>query len=413
MTKILLSAQNTSRLLGVLTGLFALFVNAGSCNAAPTPNYPVPLSFFGMVLISKTNWPTVPVGALGKGTFVNWPYIQPSQGVYKWSNLDAWVRVAKQHNVSFHFAFEGVPQWAASDLSTCHPIYLNFTNCPPNIQYWDDYVTALVTRYKGQIQYYELWNEPDQSPTIAISDMVTLTNHAYNIIRSIDPSAKIISPSILNTSYADQYYAAGGTTSVDIIGMHAYSDPALGLDPEGLTPSRYLLEGVLSIISKYDLQDKPLWDTEGSFGDIKSKNPDQQAAFLARYILLHWTYGVTRFYWYAWDNDTTGPLMSPEKNPSAKASVAYRQVQEWMIGATMSPCAAQTTSIGTFWTCKFSRPNGYEALAIWMLRDSSAYYSPPSQYKQYRDLDGNIVKITDHNISIGIKPILLENMSAF
>src|SRR5258708_14422074 len=30
-------------------------------------------------------------------------------------------------------------------------------------QHWIDWVTAVVTRYKGKISYYEIWNEPNNT----------------------------------------------------------------------------------------------------------------------------------------------------------------------------------------------------------------------------------------------------------
>ena len=43
---------------------------------------------------------------------------------------------------------------------------------------------------------YKLWDEPDASSfTGTITDMVTLTTHEFNIIRSIDPGALFLAPS--------------------------------------------------------------------------------------------------------------------------------------------------------------------------------------------------------------------------
>ena len=60
-----------------------------------TPSDEIPPSFFGMTLINNAHWPTVPVGALGKGTGVTWIYIESSRGKYDWQNLDRWVKLAQ------------------------------------------------------------------------------------------------------------------------------------------------------------------------------------------------------------------------------------------------------------------------------------------------------------------------------
>src|SRR5436309_14824054 len=77
---------------GVVPCAMQILLSA-ALDAQPAPGS-IPAAFFGMHLTTKTNWPTVPIGTLGKGTFTNWPYIERTQGVRDWSNLDAWVDAA-------------------------------------------------------------------------------------------------------------------------------------------------------------------------------------------------------------------------------------------------------------------------------------------------------------------------------
>ena len=167
------------------------------CNAQTrdTPTGKIPPSYFGMHLISTSHWPSVPVGALGKGTLVNWIYIETARGIYDWQNLDRWVELAQSRGVTMFWSNSGVPPWAVADR-TCGPSYpgsrvQKCTSMITDISEWDKFITALVTRYKGKL-IYELWNEPDYniSWTGSVTDMVTLTSHMYNIIRSLDPGAR-------------------------------------------------------------------------------------------------------------------------------------------------------------------------------------------------------------------------------
>ena len=119
-----------------------------------------------MTLINSTRWPTVPVGALGKGTGVTWIYIETSRGNYDWHNLDRWVELAERAVESrCSGVTAGVPPWAVADRSTCGPSYpgsrvQKCTSMITDIRDWDEFITALATRYKGKL-IYELWNEPD------------------------------------------------------------------------------------------------------------------------------------------------------------------------------------------------------------------------------------------------------------
>jgi len=68
----------------------------------------------------------------------------------------------------------------------------------PILRIGKHWVTTVVTRNAGRVKYWEIWNEPDSSDffTGNINQLVTYAQHAYTIIKSIDPSAKVISPPV-------------------------------------------------------------------------------------------------------------------------------------------------------------------------------------------------------------------------
>jgi hypothetical protein len=228
--------------------------------------------------------------------------------------------------------------------------------------------------------------------------MVKLQQHAYDIIKSIDPSAMVLTPSAVGGAgpqWMAKFLQAGGGKYADIMTFHGYWDQK----GESLIP---VINNFKRVFAAYGQDAKPSWDTEASW-QPSSLDPNLQSAFVAKYYLLHWSFGVTRFYWYAFDEPQWGTLWH-RTNGLQKAGVAYNEVRKWMIGANMDgPCAV---SAGV-WTCNFSRPNGYHAIAVWnSLRDSS--FAVEIRYKQYRDLAGNITKISGHTVPISNTPILIE-----
>ena len=63
------------------------------------------------------------------------------------------------------------------------------------IQRYLEYVEFVVSHFKGQIEYYELWNEPtnrDSIMWIEVDDYIDLARRAIPIIRREDPAARII-----------------------------------------------------------------------------------------------------------------------------------------------------------------------------------------------------------------------------
>jgi hypothetical protein len=367
----------------------------------------IPSTFFGMTLINKGDWPNLAVGALGKGTLVNWAYSEPTKGVFNWTNLDAWVATAQTHGVDFFFSDDFVPPWGAADPSSCSPTYagssvMGCTSMVANVQDWDDFVTALATRYKRKIRIYELWNEPDAFFTGTMADLVTLTTHEYNIIRALDPAAFILSPSPDGmNSLVDNWLAAGGPAGVDGISFHAYP---WNVPPAPESVINYV-NHIKGIAAKYGLASKPIWDTEGSWGTA-SLTSDAQVAGVARLYLLLWSNGVPRFYWNSWDDPAWGTLWDATNGPHP-AAVAYQQVYNWMVGATMAtPCSVDAKST---WTCGFTRPRGYQAQAIWNTA-TTLYYRVPAAFTQYRDLAGHISPMRGRGglVMVGAEPILLE-----
>jgi len=159
-------------------------------------------------------------------------------------------------------------------------------------------------------------------------------------------------------------------------------------------------------------KEKPVWDTEASWGqNAWLSDPNLQAAFLAKFYLLHWSTAIDRLYWYAFDNDQWGTLWDP-KNGLHKAGIAYREIHRWLLGATMTlPCASEQS----LWRCTVSRENGYRGIVLWSA-DSSASVSRialPPEFRQYRDLSGNVEKIPEDGTPISGAPILAETATGF
>jgi hypothetical protein len=93
-----------------------------------------------------------------------------------------------------------------------------------------------------------------------------------------------------------------------------------------------------------------------------------------------------------------------------EAGRAYDALYDWLAGAYVTtPCAPGWD--GTTWTCGFARtfPLSYRSLAVWNTL-GPARFAVPEGYTQYRDLDGGRWPVSPGSeITIGIKPILLES----
>src|ERR1700681_2764380 len=378
-----------------VTKLFVLtwaILSLGALSIAGT----LPATFFGMHINQTTTaWPNVAFGSYrlwDDGT--SWAEINTSNGAYNWSTLDSWVGKAQQQNVQLTYTFGRTPPWAASSPATS----CNYANgecvAPADYTNWDHFVTALATRYKGKIKYYEMWNEPNDPGFWkgTTAQMVTMTRRAANIIHSIDPAAEVVSPGATWSSttawvWLDGFLGSGGGPYLDDIGFHGYTGDNKA---EGIFT---IIDNIQQVETAHGLS-LPLIITEGGWGlNSVITNQDAQAAFLVqRYMLITSRPAVQSFFWYQWDNPTWGSLWD-STNGIHKAGVAYGQLTAWLTGATANGCSKSANST---WTCSFTQANGNSAVAVWNATASLAY-TPGSQYSQSFAIDGSSTSINGSN----------------
>ena len=424
---------------------------AGDPRAVSNLSQPIPSSLFGMQVYGvtgTTGWPTVPFGVLGKPMQSTWPYIKSSRGVYDgWSAPDGYVAGAQANGVPVMYTFEGVPGWAiaGSSTATCATIYTGALSCPQppdNMADWTNFVNALVARYcpngVPSIQYYELWNEPynvygTNYVQLSPADLATMTHAAYGIIRGNCPAANIITPNFYPVpgpsyvtsaytsvnAYPQAYFSALGPVGTDpanIAAVHIYPANQAVDTPEDLFPGGTLNDPTTNSVFSTYVARKPVWNTEGSWGEDGIglfASADLQAAFIARWYILHWAAGYEQMNWYAWNDRVFGTLCTQVAGgacaPIPVPVAAYDQTYNWLVGKVMyNGCS--TAIDGVTWSCQLAAPGGYTGLIVWDTAGNESYTPPsPSLYTQYRNLAGNVTHYSGGAVTVGLKPILFEN----
>jgi polysaccharide biosynthesis protein PslG len=426
----------------VLTALIWLPINQATAqddsvesisNSIQSGTYAIPENFFGMSINDLgIPWPNQEfTGQRLLASNVGWANLETSPGVYDWKWLDEWVAQAQAHNISLIYTFNDVPQFYSSKPGDTNCAYGNTGTgaCDPpddlnadgtgTDAHFKSFVNALVSHVGNKIQYWEIWNEPNQdnqwtptNPNLPYSQLVRMEADARTIIKDANSSALILTPSSIGfpngaPDWMAGYLAAGGGTNADVIAFHSYVNHRIfGQYPiaENVVP---LIQSLKAVMTKYNQQSKPLWITESGWGKTQYDgftNESLQTAFTARFILLEASAGAARAYWFQWDGKNgAGTLWQP--NSLRTPGIAYEQIHAWLLGATLSvPCAAK----GTVWTCTLTRSGGYQAMAVWNTAGNSSF-TFPSQYKQYINLSGKVTSTSGSTVSIGTWPILLEN----
>ncbi len=352
------------------------------------------------------HWPQEPfsIWRLWDAT-VDWPRVETARGVFDFSLLDQYVSMAEQHNVQLIYVLGNTPQWAAQNPASPSNEGLPGASSPLiNVQDWQDFVTAVATRYQGRIMAYEVWNEADLLGywTGSISDMLQMAQIAYTTIKKIDPSAKVLAPSLVagnGPAWLSTYLAGGGDKFTDAIPFHLYTT---ALAPEDALSFD---QNVMTIAQQYG---KPVWDTEVGFGPWGTFTDTQAAAFVARTFIVQSSLGVKNIVWYAWDD--RGPwvhlyLVGSDFQTPTLAAVAFAEVQKWLRDANIT-CGSQSDFS---WQCPMTLPDGTHQYIVWNPQFSETL-TVPSSWGVTRavDLQGNEQAISNGQIPIGASPLLLK-----
>jgi hypothetical protein len=370
---------------------------------------------FGMHVFNIQDgvFPTVPVGSIRLwDNQTTWSSIETAQDVFDWTKLDSAVNTARANGVTdILMVLAGTPAWATDDPASggAAGVLPGAAGMPTNLADWDDWVRQVATRnvtvYKGAITAYQPWNEANLTTfsTGTPQEMAQLTKRAYDIIKSIDPSATVVAPSTgtrlggpfkkFYPAYLRELKALGWP--VDVWAAHTYP-ASLGTPVDRAALARLFL----SVLAAEGAPDKPVWDTENNFGlaGPGPTNPDQDivdaraADWTARTYLDSLRLGISRVYWYAWgpENDLVGIQM----NTGSPAAKAYATLQDWIVGATYNGCSPATR---TDVTCRFAK-NGVNFKIVYPELGRAAFKT--KGFSQVCSLDGTCKPVTKAKIRV-------------
>lgn len=192
-----------------------------------------------------------------------------------WQKYDNIVDLTEQQGLQLIVRLSSPPKWAHAgyaDLGEFGP--------PANFDDFADFVEAVITRYKGRIRHYQIWNEPNIYPEwgdqrVNPEDYTKLLCQAYTRAKQADPDVVIISAALAPTIAQDgrdfsdliflqRMYNAGAGKCFDIMSAQGYglfSGPGdHRLNPLTTNIARHVLLRDI-MVANGDAQ-KPIWLAE-------------------------------------------------------------------------------------------------------------------------------------------------------
>lgn len=161
-----------------------------------------------------------------------WRYIEGNgKGRFEWNEPDRLMKAIDDAGLKVMVRLDNQPSWARADR------IFPASGPPDRLSDWVDFITAVATRYKGRVDAYEIWNEPNLAsewggdPPNAVA-YVQLLRASYQAIKQADPQALVVTAGLSPTTdtsdrarsdmtYLREMYAAGAKGAFDLLGVHA------------------------------------------------------------------------------------------------------------------------------------------------------------------------------------------------
>ncbi len=212
--------------------------------------------------------------------YMGWSFLEPQRG--QWQFFDESIQRYRRHHLSVLALYSTAPHWATGWPKPCSGYFDRYLE-PQDLDAWANYVTTVTARYRGQVDDFEVWNEPwgdsfwavydaaakDQrrrSPTAA-QDYAKLQAAAYRAGKAANPRVNILGfnsyGADFGATWTKDVMAAGGLDTCDTFSYHKYTSAFLGYPSDDLGTDG-LKKAAREIVAAKGRIGKPVWMSEGN-----------------------------------------------------------------------------------------------------------------------------------------------------
>lgn len=324
---------------------------------------------------------------------LNWDLVEREPGTYDWSTFDQLVDTAEALGLRIYATLAYTPAWATQGPPG--------SGVPSDPARWYEFCFRAAQRYRGRVEHFGMWNEPNVSSFWAGSRsqyIEVILKTGSRAVHTANPRARVCGPELAHLESADWDSWLGDVLSraaadLDVVTHHVYpSNCDSGSVLKALTEDRkYPWEplSVRDVLREAGWRPRPFWLTETG---CNSRSPDaageeRQARFvssLLRDVLaptrsLTWVHKV---FFYELSDDprfpaTWGLLGPPPEYPAKPAAAAHRtfassnevddgEVTRASFPAVLRPGERVTVSLTMHntGTTSWSRDAGYSLQAV-------------------------------------------------
>lgn len=195
----------------------------------------------------------------------------------------------------------GVLQWSPPGTTLSFPVN--------HLPTWSHYVEDLVSRTKGRVRHWEVWNEPpnfsqDKSPDSYAKVVVA----AYNAVKRVDATIRVgIAAKSNHVQWLESVIRAGAKSHFDYVTLHPYE--VLDVVAEGGEALFInIVPTVRAMLRAHDPQRAhvPILFTELGTPVDATTTQEQQAARLLKAYTLGIAQGASRIHWFEGQDGDSG-----------------------------------------------------------------------------------------------------------
>ncbi|MFF1646657.1 hypothetical protein [Streptomyces sp. NPDC058240] len=330
------------------------------------------------------------------------------------------VDAAERKRLPVLFTIAGTPLWAAENGRRSG--YRDSLASPPDdLAVWDRFIEKLVTRYRGRIEAYELWDYPSHRLHYAgtVRTLAEMVERAARIIRRVDPAATVVCPSFgeLRQQRGErllrEFARTGAFERCDAAALKMPPRRADG-PPEEIID---LAESVQRTLFEEEQSDVALWNTgpDRSVAVTAPLSARRARDYAVRFYLSGLyarNFGIRRMYFYSWGSSTVPLVVQPVGGPPTEAGRRIARLQRWLDDARIVSCG-RGTRMGlarSAYLCRFAR-DGVELSVYWTTAGRTEVSLPDGAgaYRLSR-MDGSTADVRGGaRISFGEEPLLVES----
>lgn len=340
---------------------------------------------------------------------VDWYRIEPTKGVYQWENMDRQVELLHQAGIYIVGQLAFTPQWASSCPQDTEEDSLGlgmpgYRLCPPtDMGDWRTFVSQVAARYKGKIDAYEVWNEPDDvaednrgtSYRGSVEKFIAIVKGASRAIRKEAPGTQILVSAFVRSDldFARTVWQAT-IQDFDVASLH-YQAVARTLDYS---------QPILNALDPH----KPIWDTEEGgtgFLDFEGASPIKNIVECLASGLDHILMFALGDY-SAYFPETPGGLLNERLEVTARA-LHFRTAADLLRDVKFEGQATEG-GIHQYW---FRKKDGTRLLVAWAL-EGYAELALEQTPERVVDAWGNEVPIEGPVLQLDTSPVFIESNHA-